>query len=538
MTTTETISDIAPPRSNFGPSINPTINGFVVTWLLFLVYSFCHAPIPSVNEPHYLTKAKHYWNSDWCSNDFFLESSNAHLVFYQTVGWLTQFLSLAQTAFVARLIGYGLLAFGWNSLATRIAQDKQAGSISAVLFLLLASIGNLSGEWVVGGIESKVFAYAFVLIGFSEALAGRRVSSGVSFGLAVAMHPLVGLWNAVAVGLAITLRLLRSDRWVTLRWLGTEVKRRSVQLGLIGFVLVSSWGILPALSVVAGSTPQETYYANFVQVFHRLSHHLDPMMISVERYVAYFVLTVVTWIGLRALRWQPAARWFASVVFASSIIAIVGCLIGMRSPSLSITDFATIPYFELRMTLLKFYPFRLFDSFLPILASIVGSHLISRNLVLLDVSRRAKQVLIAAVFVAALGMSANIGSNKHLDDEYVADWIDVCQWVDAHLLDDAVVMTPKDAWAFKWFAQRAEFVCGKDFPQDARGVAEWNQRLLFLRRWGERHFNSKSGYMRDVCLELANNKFQAITHILERRLGPLDLPVRYRNATFTVYEVR
>ena len=47
--------------------------------LIFALF-FIHgaAPVPEVNEPHYLAKAKHYWNPDWCSRDFFLQSADAH----------------------------------------------------------------------------------------------------------------------------------------------------------------------------------------------------------------------------------------------------------------------------------------------------------------------------------------------------------------------------------------------------------------------------------------------------------------------------
>ncbi len=60
--------------------------------LIFLVF-FVHggASAPHVNETCYLTKAKHYWDPAWCGGDLFLESADAHLVFYWTVGWLAAF---------------------------------------------------------------------------------------------------------------------------------------------------------------------------------------------------------------------------------------------------------------------------------------------------------------------------------------------------------------------------------------------------------------------------------------------------------------
>src|SRR5579871_6062823 len=69
-----------------------------LVFLSFAVFSALRAPVPGVNEPHYLCKARHFWDNGWCSRDPFLQSANAHALFYWTIGWLTQWLTLEQTA--------------------------------------------------------------------------------------------------------------------------------------------------------------------------------------------------------------------------------------------------------------------------------------------------------------------------------------------------------------------------------------------------------------------------------------------------------
>ena len=69
-------------------------------------------PAPHVNETHYLTKAKHYWDPAYCPGDLFLDSADAHLPFYWTVGWLTKWLSLPAAAWVGRIAAWLLLAVG------------------------------------------------------------------------------------------------------------------------------------------------------------------------------------------------------------------------------------------------------------------------------------------------------------------------------------------------------------------------------------------------------------------------------------------
>ena len=72
------------------------------TWLavsaFFAIWSLLHVAVPGVNEPHYLGKARAFSDPDWCAGDFFLHSANAHAVFFNIVGPLTQILPLAAVA--------------------------------------------------------------------------------------------------------------------------------------------------------------------------------------------------------------------------------------------------------------------------------------------------------------------------------------------------------------------------------------------------------------------------------------------------------
>ena len=110
--------DISPEdASTPSPSTQTTTQKSWAVWCAvlasLLAFSAIRSPVPGVNEPHYLSKAKHYWEPDWCPHDFFLNSSDTHLVFYRTVGLFTQAFTLEQTAWLGRLLALGLLAWGW-----------------------------------------------------------------------------------------------------------------------------------------------------------------------------------------------------------------------------------------------------------------------------------------------------------------------------------------------------------------------------------------------------------------------------------------
>src|SRR5689334_6527750 len=65
-------------------------------------------PVPDVNEAHYLTKAKHFWQPDWAERDIFLTSGDSHVVFFATLGYLMQIMTLPAAAWCGRIIEWAL----------------------------------------------------------------------------------------------------------------------------------------------------------------------------------------------------------------------------------------------------------------------------------------------------------------------------------------------------------------------------------------------------------------------------------------------
>src|SRR5262249_33755928 len=125
----------------------------VALWLSFLACSLIRAPIPAVNEPHYLVKARYYWQPEWCRGDLFLESANPHVVFYETFGWLAAAFNFETAALIGRIAGLLLLAIGWDRLLSQTLPGRWGPLAAAWLFLLLQAGGNFAGEWLVGGVE-------------------------------------------------------------------------------------------------------------------------------------------------------------------------------------------------------------------------------------------------------------------------------------------------------------------------------------------------------------------------------------------------
>jgi len=530
----------------------------LAVWLSLLVYGAIAAPIPAVNEPHYLCKAKHFWQPDWCAKDFFLASPNAHTVFYVSIGWLTRWLSFEQTAWIGRAVATLVLAVGWTSLTTRLLARRWSSLAACWLFLAFASCGSLSGEWLVGGVEGKVFSYGLLFASFGQVLCERIVLAGALAGLAIAFHPVVGAWGVLAfAGASLVQRGAKEQPpGVTPAvFSGSALRVPSSALALISLVALALPGLIPVVQLLLEPAPAATKYAaTYIQVYYRLAHHLDPMLFPLRAYAGYVALLVLWLIGRRDEARSDARRLFDRIIGWSILFAATGWLVGWGSRPAKL-----MPYFGERMQLLKFYPFRLADVLLPLVASVIVVRWLewrTSGPVELDFRLKAdaepgdsrpplgrqtagltpKAAMFGALllFVFVLWRAHSAVEVNRYSGELRADWLDACRWIDRHLPADALVQAPHNGWAFKWFAGRAEYVAFKDCPQDAVGIAEWNRRLLFLKKWYENQYVDQfysAGELRDL------RRKTGITHLLTDRLGPLELEPVYRNETFQVYDL-
>lgn len=496
----------------------------VVVFVSFAIFATIRAPIPGVNEPHYLCKARHFWEPTWCHRDFFLTSTDAHTVFFATIGWLTRFLSFEATAWVGRIAAWLLLAAGWTRLVTCLTGSARAAVWAAWLFLLLQAIGNFSGEWIIGGVEAKCFAYAFVWLAI-EALQRVQTKTAAGWlGLAISFHPVVGGWGLLSVAVAYIIARCaeRPEEPTWTEWI------------IAGMILsaCSLPGLAPAVMIVFSGN-EGTGPADAIQVFERLSHHLNPRQFPASAYAMYERLLVgwLIWLLVRRLVAAQAARrdrLFHWTVAMSVVFAASGVLLGMLRP---------MPW------VMKFYPFRLADILLPMAVAVLVASGIDK---LIDACagqavtprrwlRSAVWLTCAAAFVASLVLPAeqNPTRNDKRTDKFWSDWIAACGWIRDNTPPDLLFVTPSYSWSFKWYAQRAEFVSFKDCPQDSAGIVEWKRRTEFWAQW--RNDYLLADFAPDELARL--QKETQADFMIAHRLYAVSLPPIFRNDTFAVYRL-
>ncbi len=501
--------------------------------LVFAVFFIQGArPVPDVNEPYYLGKAIHYWNPSWARGDFFLGSKDTHEVFYYTFGWLSLWLKPLALAWFGRVLTWGLLAWAWRRLSFALLPRRWCSILTAAVLVCLIEHCHMAGEWVVGGVEAKGFAFVLVFLGLEALVRDRFNRAWLLLGAASAFHVLVGGWSVVAAGLA---------------WLMVGKDRpplRSMWPAVLGGFLLSLPGLIPALTLNWGTDAETVQLANRIYVYGRLAHHLDPAQIPVG-FVVRFVLLCLLWL-LLCFSSPTEAPWrrLRGFVAGAVLIALAGGAICWLS------FYAQ----DLGAGLLRLYWFRLADVAVPMGVALQGVCFALRRVPSRPaVAQRALAIgiLVAGVHLGvhlvrlpvptpprAYKMHADRLPGERLD--FYADWRDACTWIGrpGNVPANARFLTPMMSHTFKWYAARAEVSNWKEIPQDAVAIVEWRQRLEDLQLTGRKKPEDESlanlGAERLMKLGQEYGADYVITVAQPR----LDLEVLYENRSYIIYQLR
>jgi len=483
---------------------------FEMLLIVGLFFLYAGGPTPGVNEAHYLAKAKHYWDPTWCAGDIFLGSADAHAVFYWTIGWLTLAMPLDAVAWTGRIAGWVLLAWSWQRLSWTLVPRRYVSILTAAWFIMLVDRFNLAGEWAVGGVEAKVFAYAFLLCGLRDLVLDRWRAVWLWLGAAAAFHVLVGGWAVIAAGFA----WLRAARRPPLRVIVPP---------LIGGGVLALPGLLPAAWLTLGVDPKTVRAANQIYVFQRLSHHLVFHRFSTA-HILYFTVLLLGWFGLsRHLAGQT--RWQKLNLFAVGALMITVAGIAF--------DLALWSHPAAAAAVLRYYWFRLADITIPLATALAvplalpslkgegkdetpGSKIkksgnandsvtecrrVARPAARAPFARDGGSRVARSVWVLAILIPCVFVVDRYWEQQRdfrpAAErqsrpdtrigpwraarqwraWCDLGRWVQKNTPADTRFLTPRNQQTFKWYAQRSEVASWKDIPQDAEGIVPWWRTL-------------------------------------------------------------
>ena len=544
----------------------------LATLLVFAVLAIDGSwPVPDVNEPHYLGKARHFWQPDWLAGDFFLDAPHggplrrlreSHLVFFAVFGWWSKSLTLPTMALAGRVLTWLGLAYAWQRLsramlpgadfaAPAIAQPLLA-AFSAALFVAANSWCQTAGEWVIGGFEGKPLAYIFVLLSIEQAVRGGWTAALAASGVATSLHPIVGGWTGLLiVGTWVTRPADRPSLGVLLRALAIA--------GVLGLP-----GLIPAALLNWGTPPEVLAEANQIYVYRRAAHHLLPQAFPGWHFFRFCMLalfwTLVCWrsqdersehaLDDRQPEGVEAQARLRRLVLGS--LLLVGCGI--------LVSWTLWWRPEWLAAILRYYWFRMADVLLPLGATFAWLGWLQAQLRTEAAARAAwarrltaasllLSIAVALAYLTTHGSQVfhakqprGDGPTKVLD---YADWRAACDWTAANTPPEALFITPKSSQTFKWHTERRELATWKDMPQDAAGIVEWWRRLVDLyglhskaenewtNAWRLDSLNERSP---EQLVALAE-KYGADYLLVEAEL-PLALPRRFDNKSYAIYELR
>jgi len=538
---------------DFGSSAGGGTRAILEVAAILAVFAAAGAwPVPDVNETAYLTKARHYADPAWCRGDFFLETPDAHGVFYMLLGPLAAAVSLEQAAWVGRWLGWLALAVGFRHAAAPLVAGPWPRIIAAALFSLALRHTTAAGEWVIGGCEAKVFAWALVLAAVGELGQARPARAWLALGAATALHPIVGGWGLVAALISWGIGWWKSR--LKSRCLPPMSRENPVEHAFKPFqpvprdmpvsgllvsgllvaagLLMAAAGVVPAIGLSAGADAAMRAAAARIHVVERLSHHL-LMRTFADGMVARHLLAIMLWWLLRRLPTAAspsveAARMRVDrYVVAALMISLTGVAISLLEP------FAP----NAAYSLLRFYWFRLGDVLVPFgLATGAAAVLASDKALgmLFPVRPAVMRVVIAVLLSLDLARESRHWPLQLLDrpgrtgiaarsDSKVdaAAWREICDWVVANTPADACFLTPRGAASFTWWTGRREVVGWKNSPQDARSLVEWRQRFVdcFSRDGSFANMERSTAALGPDRLRLVADRYGA-THAIV----PVDLP--------------
>ncbi len=516
-------------------------------------------PVPDVNEPYYLGKAIRYWHPEWAKGDFFLDTADTHWVFNVTFGWVSLLMGPTAMAWTGRLLTWALLAWAWRRMSVAVLPRPGWAVLAGVLFAAGTDWCHMAGEWLIGGVEAKGFAYVLVLLGLEALVRGRWRAVWVLLGGAAFFHVLVGGWAVVAAAVA---------------WARSPDRPgvRSMLPGLLAGFVLSLPGLVTGLRLDWHTPAEVVDLGRRIYVFQRLAHHLDLGQFPWYYVVRFAGLVLVFGVFVRgSRRWEEAEGasagpeasagdaapgaavvsrgWAAGSELAAGRQRLVQFVVGALGIALVGAGINMLAPWNrsLAASLLRFYWYRLADVAVPLGAAMFFAVLVAE---LRRVGQRWWRGLAAVGIAAAVLHVGQYAVRRPWPTPPRADrgvsyvsWRLACKWVveSGKIPPDARFLTPRQSQTFRWYTGRAEVATWKDIPQDAASIVQWWRRLRELH--GTRRRDPQRMWRRSLLelgpqrLRRLAEKYQAQYVLLEYRPdGPIKAKPLYHNRWYAIYQ--
>ena len=408
----------------------------------FLALAGLLAGVLQDNEVAFLPWARQAVEPSWISNDWLLSSPlRSQWLAGTIVGHLVSAFGFFWGSIVARVVCYAMLAYG---LAALIRHLRVPATYLCVVLFVFVALGQAlaSGEWLIGAAEPKVFAMASALIGLPWLLQGRFFMAGAAVGLAASFHILVGGYACLtAIAYALVYR----------------APVRSIAIAAGGFILLGSVGIFHAAQELL--QPAVGAEASRIMTHIRLPQHTLPQFFGWK-----YPIKIALLVGFVVLAWRYSDKE-SRQVFVYALLSMIPFAVGM----------AVWP-FDQDGLLLKYYPFRYGDVFLPLLVPIAGYKFVERLISDPWLNRATVTACLIVFALTAVSSYDDLQRMQRISPKRQA-WLDATIWIRDNTPNGVLVVAPPGKEDFTLLSERASIVQFKLSPFTLSMYPEWARRL-------------------------------------------------------------
>lgn len=503
-------------------SENKVSTAFEVATLFLLLFVFLFRFQFDGNEVDVLPYAQAFYNSEWLSNDWYLHLHIPYrFLFSYPIGWGVETFGLVPVMVLGRLLCY--LLFAWAMVRLKsVTLPKSSIAVFLIpflTFLILFHHGFGAKEWIIGGFDTKVFSYVFVIASFAHAVQRKMIWSFLLAGAALSFHILIGVYNLFCLLPIFALELFQSNSL-----LKTWVKSLGAFLisGAIGL-----YGVVYQLFLVPAHQADKAWetYVSF-----RVPHHLIPSVFQGPVWPLFGFFTLINvFVCIKSN--NRSLRLMSLYSLFMVLISTIGLLVFWFGP----------------VEALRYYFFRFADGLLPLFSLIVLTAFVIEkwpNLVPKKngIAKKILVVLIVGVslpatynLLTAATWSSNEFISRHKHDKGMAEWVRVNTSV-----TDVFLTFP---FKFYWYIdyERPTFVSFKHAPQNPVDLLEWQRRMTLLNQGLPLVQNSQIkanflGLDKSDLLEI-KQLYPELTHALLPAEMKLDFPVLFETEKHILYRL-
>ena len=416
------------------------------------VFIFCYTPPLWARRLVFLVSLRAQWDPTYLARDWFFSAPNSnHLVFNVVFGFWTRWVSVETLYLIGSLTSWAVIIRALFRLGFRLGVGPM-GSALAIVSWLIARQSVVAHEYILGGLEAKLVAYALLLPALEAVLDKRWKRGALLVGLSFSFHPAVGMWGGLATGAAFA-------------W-----DRRSLSpILLFGVIalLASFPGMYPLLRDVFSKT-ESTADARFLATV-LFPMHLDPRTWPARDHLTLWLLFAFNILHAYARKDDRALRFFA--VFQSTLA--LAFVLGLIARRLEIWGF------------IRFMPFRLFPVFALLLFFFQVMRAAHECLAAAHEKRPLFQAMALSAFLALSALPNLPASGMDHARLNMATWTrspddlqKLFSWVRTHLPTDAIVIAPPWRQDAPYLMERAQVATFEIYAHDR--PREWRSRVELL----------------------------------------------------------